>query len=158
MRTQDTSRRGSAIRPASNTTRWRAVLSHDARQDGAFVYGVRSTGIYCRPSCPSRRPRRAQVKFFALPQAAEQAGFRACRRCKPERSRAVNAQAALVERVCHAIKTRIAAGADGAIPLAALSGETGVSPHHLQRTFKRLMGITPRQYADAERLGVLKTQ
>ena len=69
---------------------WRGVLERDRRLDGAFVFAVRSTGIYCRPSCPSRRPGRKQVVFFPLPEAAERAGFRACRRCRPRETRASN--------------------------------------------------------------------
>src|SRR5262245_9557075 len=72
-----------AVADLSAERRWRVVLARDRRYDGAFVYAVRSTGIYCRPSCPSRRPRRTQVSFFPQPEAAELAGFRACRRCRP---------------------------------------------------------------------------
>ena len=139
-------------------SRWHAVLARDARLDGRFVFAVRSTGIYCRPSCPSRRPRREQVEFFARPEAAERRGFRACRRCRP--SDAVNGspQAGLIRQICSVIEEHLRENNEGAPSLASLSAQTGVSPHHLQRTFKRLMGISPRQYADAKRLGVLKTQ
>jgi AraC family transcriptional regulator of adaptative response/methylated-DNA-[protein]-cysteine methyltransferase len=130
------------------------VQARDAGFDGAFVYAVRSTGIYCRPSCPSRRPRRKQVLFFALPEAAERSGFRACRRCRPRELPARDAHVALVRRVCRWIE----AERDGPPTLEALGARAGVSPHHLQRTFKRLMGITPRQYADALRLDALKTR
>src|SRR5437899_7913809 len=82
---------------------WNAVLSRDASRDGSFVFAVRSTGIYCRPSCPARRPGRAQVRFFSLPEAAEQAGFRACKRCRPRRAQAADPQIDLVRRICHAI-------------------------------------------------------
>ena len=132
---------------------WRAVVARDARMDGSFVYAVRSTGIYCRPSCPSRRAGRAQVVFFALPEAAEQNGFRPCRRCQP-REVARGPQAELVARACRHIQANL----EGPLGLAALGAEMGVSPYHLQRTFKRLTGITPRQYADAYRLGLLKTR
>src|SRR5438105_3503821 len=80
--------------------RWQAVQARDAGCDGAFVYAVRSTGIYCRPSCPSRRPRREQVAFFALPEAAERAGFRACRRCRPQLIAARDPQVELARRAC----------------------------------------------------------
>lgn len=133
---------------------WRAVRAHDARFDGRFVYGVRSTGIYCRPSCGSRRPRREQVSFFATAQAAEQAGFRACRRCRPQAVAKDDPQRMLVERVCRAIEANL----DGPVTLAGLSEATGASPHHLQRSFKRLMGVTPRQYADARRMEGLKAR
>lgn len=138
--------------------RWHGVLARDARLDGRFVFAVRSTGIYCRPSCPSRRPRREQVLFFARPEAAERHGFRACRRCRPSEAAHGAPQAGLVRRICHAIEQHLREGSEGAPSLAALSAQISISPHHLQRTFKRLMGISPRQYADAKRLGVLKSQ
>jgi len=130
---------------------WRAVLARDKQWDAAFVYAVRSTGIYCRPSCPSRRPGRGQVLFFALPEAAEQRGFRACQRCHPRRA-ARDPNAELVQRVCRYIETNL----EGPLTLAALAAQVRIGPHHLQRTFQRIMGITPRQYADARRLGLLK--
>ena len=133
--------------------RWQAVLDRDARFDGAFVYAVRSTGIYCRPTCPSRRPGRRQVAFYAEPAAAEEAGFRACRRCAPGGQSPQNRQAEAVRRACAAI----AAASEGPPTLAALGRAVGMSPHHLQRTFKRIMGVSPRQYADARRLGRLKS-
>jgi len=127
---------------------WRGVLERDRRLDGAFVFAVRSTGIYCRPSCPSRRPARKQVTFFPLPEAAERAGFRPCRRCRPRDTRASNPQAELVRRVCE----RIDSNSEEPLSLQALSALAGTSPFHLQRTFKRLMGISPREYADARRM------
>src|SRR5260370_4798745 len=87
----------------NNPELWNAVLSRDASRDGSFVFAVRSTGIYCRPSCPARRPRREQVRFFQLPAAAEQAGFRACRRCHPRRARNNDPHVELRRRVCYAI-------------------------------------------------------
>src|SRR6185437_1944431 len=86
---------------------WRLVLAHDRSADGAFVYGVRSTGIYCRPSCPSRRPKRDQVVFFALPEAAERQGFRECRRCKPRRTGMRDPRIETVARVCRDIEARL---------------------------------------------------
>lgn len=133
---------------------WQSVLARDAEADGAFVYAVRTTGIYCRPTCPSRRPRQENVSFFALPEAAEQAGFRACRRCHPEQAAIHNPQVNLVQRVCRAI----AANPEEPPTLASLSAEVGLSPFHMQRTFKRVMGITPRQYADACRMDRLKSE
>src|SRR5713101_1105441 len=84
----------------STTRRWRIVLARDRRYDGAFVYAVRSTGIYCRPSCPSKRPGRAQVAFFPIPEAAERAGFRACRRCRPTLASGADPAVALVREAC----------------------------------------------------------
>src|SRR6266852_5901952 len=116
----------------NNPELWNAVLARDASRDGSFVFAVRSTGIYCRPSCPARRPRREQVSFFKLPEAAEQAGFRACRRCHPRRARTDDPQVELVRRICHAIDDHD----EEPLTLKTLSDETGVSPHHLQRNFK----------------------
>jgi AraC family transcriptional regulator, regulatory protein of adaptative response / methylated-DNA-[protein]-cysteine methyltransferase len=130
-----------------------AVALHDARMDGAFVYAVRSTGIYCRPSCPSRRPRTNQILLFARPEAAEQAGFRACRRCHP-RQGGNNPHADLIRRVCSEIERN----PDGAVSLRALAELTGLSAAHVQRTFRQAMGITPRQYADALRVARLKSE
>ncbi len=133
---------------------WNAVLARDASRDGSFVFAVRSTGIYCRPSCPARRPRREQVSFFQIPEAAEQAGFRACRRCHPRRARTADPQIELVRQICHAIDEHD----EEPTTLKTLSAETGVSAHHLQRTFKEVMGITPRQYAESRRLKQFKSK
>ena len=137
----------------NNTNLWDAVLARDASQDGSFVFAVRSTGIYCRPSCPARRPRREQVSFFQIPEAAEQAGFRACRRCDPRRVRTDNPQIELVRQICHAIDEHD----EEPTTLETLSAETGVSAQHLQRTFKGVMGITPRQYAESRRVKQFKS-
>ena len=132
---------------------WQAVVAKDARFDGQFVFAVSSTGVYCRPSCPSRRAHRERVKFFDLPEAAEQAGFRACLRCQPQRARVLDPQMDLVQRVC-----RLLDASDGeTVKLAELASETGVSAFHLQRTFKRVMGISPKQYLSARRIGNFKT-
>jgi AraC family transcriptional regulator of adaptative response/methylated-DNA-[protein]-cysteine methyltransferase len=133
---------------------WQAVQARDTSADGLFIYGVRSTGIYCRPTCPSRRPNREQVVFFQLPAAAEQAGFRACRRCHPDEAELREPQVELVQRACRYIAEQL----DGAPTLEDIGRTVGLSPHHLQRTFKRIMGITPRQYADACRLGQFKAR
>jgi AraC family transcriptional regulator of adaptative response/methylated-DNA-[protein]-cysteine methyltransferase len=119
--------------------------------DGVFYYAVLSTGVYCRPSCASRRPRRENVVFFRAREAAEQAGFRACKRCKPEAA-ASDPGAQMVEKVCRYIDTH----PDEAITLEALGRALGISPFHLQRTFKARTGITPRAYADSRRLNSLK--
>lgn len=137
-----------------NPEMWNAVLQRDASRDGSFVFAVRSTGIYCRPSCPARRPKREQVSFFEVPEAAEQAGFRACRRCKPQNAQAADPRIDLVRRICHAIEEHD----EEPQTLNALSRETGVGAHHLQRTFKEMMGITPRQFADSRRLKQFKAK
>ena len=123
-------------------------MARDARQDGRFVFAVRTTGIYCRPSCPSRRPRRDSVEFFADPQQAERAGYRACLRCKPTE---ISAQA---RAVMHA--RRLLDEAEGVLTLAELSKRVGVSPFHLQRLFKRATGLSPREYQSARRMQSVK--
>lgn len=135
-----------------NPELWNAVVSRDTSRDGSFVFAVRSTGIYCRPSCPARRPRPEQVSFFQVPEAAEQAGFRACRRCHPRRAQASDPRIELVRQICHAIDEHD----EEPQTLKTLSAETGVSAHHLQRTFKEIMGISPRQYTESRRLNQFK--
>ncbi len=138
----------------NNPEMWTAVMARDASRDGSFVFAVRSTGIYCRPSCPARRPRREQVSFFNIPEAAEQAGFRACRRCHPRRAKSIDPRIELVRQICHAIDDHD----EEPQTLERLSGQTGVSAHHLQRTFKEVMGITPRQYSESRRLDRFKSK
>jgi len=133
--------------------RWQIVLAREVCGNERFVYAVRSTGVYCRPGCPARRPRRDNVQFFQLPDAAERAGFRPCRRCRPERPRSASPQIQLIGRACRYIE----AHPDGPLKLAELGEELQSSPYHLDRTFKRFLGITPRQYADALRLERLKS-
>ncbi len=123
-----------------------------ARYDGQFVFAVSSTRIYCRPSCPSRRPRREHVSFFPLPEAAERAGFRACLRCHPRETHFADPQVEMTQRVCRLIEDN-----EGEpITLARLSERVGVSSFHLQRTFKSIMGISPSQYAEECRINRFK--
>ncbi len=133
---------------------WQAVSERDTRYDGVFVFAVRSTGVYCRPSCPARRSRRDNVIFFAQPSGAEQAGFRPCRRCHPQQAMPPEPNADLIERMCRYIEAHL----DEPLTLDLLSGQFNLSPYHLQRTFKRVVGVTPRQYAEAQRLDRFKTQ
>lgn len=137
----------------NNDQLWQAVVAKDARYDGQFVFAVSSTGVYCRPSCPSRRAHRERVRFFNLPEAAEQAGFRACLRCQPKRARVLDPQIDLVQRVCHLLNE----SETEALKLADLASHAGVSVFHLQRTFKRVMGISPRQYLAARRFDNFKS-
>lgn len=138
--------------PDDNEAQWQAVLAKDARADGQFVFAVSSTGIYCRPSCPSRRPHRERVSFFQLPEQAEQAGFRACLRCHPRDARTQDPQIQMAQKVCRLIDEN-----DGEpITLATLSARLGVSSFHLQRTFKSTMGITPKDYAETSRVNRFK--
>ncbi len=134
--------------------RWQIIAARKKAFDGSFVYGVRSTRIYCRPSCPSRRPRRDQVAFFSTPAAARQSGFRPCRRCRPDSSSAPAPQIARLERVCRYIESNL----ESTPTLAVLAEHVGVSPAYLQRSFKAALGITPRQYADARRLERFKQE
>jgi len=143
-----------AVSELTAERRWRIVLARDRRYDGAFVYGVRSTGIYCRPSCPSRRPRRAQVAFFPVPELAERAGFRACRRCRPGEAPAPDPRVPLVRAACRLIDAHPEAPAS----LATLSTRTGATSHQLLRAFRRVLGLSPRQYRDARRLDRFKTE
>jgi AraC family transcriptional regulator of adaptative response/methylated-DNA-[protein]-cysteine methyltransferase len=130
---------------------WQAVINRDSSVDGTFVMGVHSTRIYCRPSCPARKPKRENVSFYAAPDEAERAGFRACLRCQPHRE--LEPQAEMVQRACRYIENN----PDADLSLAALGTEVGVSPYHLQRTFKRLIGVSPRQYVAAQRREQLKS-
>ncbi len=129
---------------------WQAVLNRDARFDGAFVYGVRSTRIFCRPTCPARRPRREVVAFFAHSDEAIESGFRACKRCRPQNAN--NVAVDLMQRACQVINNE----SDG-VSLSILSQKLGVSAGHLQRTFKTATGVSPKEYADAKRLKSLKS-
>src|SRR5436305_4069094 len=146
--------RAAVVSDLTPERRWRIVLARDRRYDGAFVYAVQSTGIYCRPSCPSRRQRRAQVACFPAPGAAELAGFRPCRRCRPGEAAAAVPGVPLVRAVCRLID----AHPDRPASLALLSAQAGVTSHRLLRTFRRVLGISPRQYRDARRLDRFKTE
>jgi AraC family transcriptional regulator, regulatory protein of adaptative response / methylated-DNA-[protein]-cysteine methyltransferase len=133
---------------------WQALRGRDASFDGAFVVGVTSTGIYCRPSCPSRQPRRANVRFFATPSEAEAFGLRACLRCRPEQSTPPNPARDKVLAACRAIE-----GDLERIPTLKELGElVAMSPSHLQRVFKRMVGVSPWQYADALRVERFKQE
>ena len=135
----------------SENNRWQAVLDRDATQDGRFFFAVSSTGVYCRPSCPARRPRRENVTFFLRPEEAEEAGYRACLRCRPKAA-AGNPQTNIVKRIARYIEQHL----DEPLTLGTLAEVFGQSPFHLQRTFKKALGITPKAYADSCRMGLLK--
>jgi len=130
--------------PTEDEARWRIALAKDRRFDGAFVTGVHSTGIYCRPSCPARPPRRENVSFYATPADAEAAGLRACLRCRPDdiaRDEAAVAQAIALLR-----------DAEEVLPLDRLAAAAGYSPAHFQRLFKRKVGLSPAAFARALRV------
>ena len=135
------------MRFTSDEERLRAVAERNRAADGTFVYGVTTTKVYCRPSCPSRRPLPAHTRFFETWSEAETAGFRACRRCRPTEPSTTQRIVATVLRV---VEERAAAG-DPAPTLAELAHEGGVSPAHLQRTFTRAVGMTPKQFVAAVR-------
>lgn len=124
--------------------RWRIALAKDRRFDGCFVTGVLSTGIYCRPSCPARPPKRENVRFFARPEDAEAAGLRACLRCRPEAQ--TRDEAAVVEAL------GLLQAAEEAVSLESLAAATGYSPTHFQKVFKRAVGLSPAAYQRALRL------
>lgn len=130
---------------------WAAINERDRRFDGAFVFAVETTGIYCRPSCPARRPHRENVEFFRSPQQAEASGYRACRRCRPQHPDGTPA-----EQAVEAARAYLDAHLDEQISLETLAEEVGMSPHHLQRTFKRFVGLSPKAYQDTRRLEAFK--
>ena len=134
--------------PSLKTERaWEAVLERDRRFDGQFVYGVASTKVYCRPSCPSRRPSRNQVTFFDSSRLAETAGFRACRRCRPE-----SAEGPETESRIDQARRYLDEHYDEPVTLQQLAGEIRMSPYYLQRAFKRLVGSSPKEYRDMRRM------
>ena len=137
----------------NNQTQWQAVLRRDSQFDGQFVFAVRTTRIYCRPSCPARRPHRENVVFFAQPQDAERAGFRACQRCHPN-GNAHEPQAELMQQVARHIENNL----DDVPTLDELGKQFHLSAGHLQKTFKQVIGVTPRQYAAAKRAQKLKSE
>ncbi|MFT4047351.1 MAG: bifunctional DNA-binding transcriptional regulator/O6-methylguanine-DNA methyltransferase Ada [Solimonas sp.] len=132
--------------------RWQAVQARDAAQDGCFWYGVLTTGVYCRPSCASRLPLRKNVRFYDDPALAEREGLRACKRCKPLAAHDDVAQR--IADVCRYIE----AYADGKLPLADLAARAHLSPFHFQRRFKAIVGVSPREYAEACRLKTLRRE
>ena len=136
--------------PATEQKRWQAVLQRDSGLDGSFVFGVLTTGVYCRPSCPARRPLRKNIRFFDSPNHAERAGLRACLRCKPT-SPAVG-KSALVQRLCRFMEANI----DSKITLDTLSKLAGMSRFHLQRVFTSELGISPAKYLQACRFSRFK--
>ncbi|MEA2642607.1 MAG: AraC family transcriptional regulator [Chloroflexota bacterium] len=135
-------------RYADDEQRWQAVLDRDSAAEGEFYYAVASTGIYCRPTCPARRPKREHVRFFSAADAAEAAGYRACLRCRPTE---ISAQQRLVAHVQHLLDT-----AESIPTLAELGRSMDVSPFHLQRLFRRATGLSPRDYARSRRREQLK--
>src|SRR5471032_2756737 len=145
----DTDRASDSASWASDDERWAAVTRREPQADGAFVYAVRTTGVFCRPSCASRQPRRENVAFFADADAARAAGFRDCKRCQPG---GLPRELEIVKRACAALD----ADPQRRLTLAQLSDAVHVSPFHLQRLFKRVVGVSPRQYQAAQRGAALR--
>jgi len=137
--------------PPDLATTWRAILARDRESDGRFVFAVVTTGVYCRPSCPARRPLRRNVRCFPDPAAAEAAGFRACLRCRPGDQRPDPAR-----RLAEAAREVLDRHLDERVTLARLASEVGVTPWHLQRTFKQVFGQSPQSYANARRVERVK--
>jgi len=135
------------MRSVVEDSKWQAVLDRDGSSDGKFFFGVSSTGVYCRPSCPARRPRRENVTFFRKPEEAERAGFRACLRCRPT-TVSGNPRQTLVKSICRYLEQHL----DESVTLADLGAEFHQSPFHLQRTFKAALGITPKEYSNSCRM------
>jgi len=127
---------------------WAAVVAHDATQDGHFFYSVRTTGVYCRPGCASRQPRRENVAFYESTAAAEAAGFRPCKRCRPNEGSQADRHIAAIGRACDLIRAR-----DELPSLSELADAAGISRFHFHRVFKQITGATPREWGKAHRLG-----
>jgi len=138
---------------ATDDARWAAVASRDPSADGQFFYGVATTGVYCRPSCGARLPLRGNVSFHATPEAAKAAGFRPCRRCRPDGPTKAERQAELVTAACRTIES-----ADTPPDLETLAAAAGLSPHHFHRVFKAVAGVTPKAYAKARRAGRVRDE
>lgn len=132
---------------------WQAVERRDRAQDGHFYFGVATTDVYCRPSCPARHPLRKNIRFYESPQQAERDGLRPCRRCRPLDNTASDPYAGRVRELCRYID----AHAGEPLQLRDLARRAGLSPFHLQRSFKAIAGVTPKQYLEAARLRALKT-
>lgn len=143
----------SAAAPFDVEEAWQAVITRDLMYADRFLYAVATTGIYCRPGCASRAPRREHVRFFRAPAEAQAAGFRPCKRCRPDEDRPTAAQQS-VERA----RAYLEAHLDDTIPLEQLARIAHLSPHHLQRTFQRHTGLTPREYVEARRMSRLKAR
>lgn len=148
-----------SARPVPDTTlvehdsRWARVLARDASADGQFVYAVKTTGVYCQPSSPSRLPRPENVEFFDSPADAEAAGYRPSRRAGPDQTTVRTQQTALVAQACRRIEA-----ADTPPTLDALAQDAGLSPYHFHRLFKSVTGLTPKGYVDAHRARKLRAQ
>jgi AraC family transcriptional regulator, regulatory protein of adaptative response / methylated-DNA-[protein]-cysteine methyltransferase len=132
--------------PAHDEERWQAVKRRDPAFDGKFFFAVRTTGVYCRPSCASRPAKRENVAFFKTAAEAEKAGYRACKRCRPDKLGAPDPQIEAVKRACEQIEQ-----AEEASKLADLAASAGLSPYHFHRIFKTITGVTPEGLCGREK-------
>lgn len=139
--------------PIVSDTRWQAIVNRDGRFDDQFVFAVKTTGIYCRPSCPARRPKRENTAFFDVPADAEQAGFRACLRCHPNTQSPAEKRLSAVKQACAIIES-----AEEPPALGELAEAVGLSPSHFHRQFKSLTGVTPKAYAAGKRVKRLQNK
>jgi AraC family transcriptional regulator of adaptative response/methylated-DNA-[protein]-cysteine methyltransferase len=135
-----------AVRFLSDASRWKAVQKRNAAADSYFLYSVATTGVYCRPSCAARAARRENVAFHATREDAERAGFRACKRCRPDLPPRAEREAAVVAAACRALEQ-----SENPLSLQELAARAALSPWHFHRLFKRITGVTPRAYAHAQR-------
>ncbi len=138
---------------ATDADKWQAVRRRDPAADPYFLYSVRTTGVFCRPSCAARPARRENVEFHATVADARRAGFRPCKRCRPDLPARADREAALVAQACRAIESSAEAPR-----LGDLASHCGLSPHHFHRLFKRVTGVTPRAYAAARRQSRVQDQ
>src|SRR5258707_402921 len=131
---------------------WQAVRSKNSFSDGKFFYGVVTTGVFCRPSCPSRLPLRKNVRFYASPRAAARDGLRPCLRCRPLATIGQDPGRERIQELCRFIEQH----AEERLSLTALAEKAGMSPFHFQRCFKAVVGITPKWYVESRRVKKLK--
>jgi AraC family transcriptional regulator of adaptative response/methylated-DNA-[protein]-cysteine methyltransferase len=130
----------------SSDRRWEAVVANNPQADGAFFYAVKTTGIYCRPTCKSRIPKPDNVLFFSTNAEAEASGFRPCKRCQPDRKSPQSEREQLIANICKTMET-----SEEQLSLNELAQMAGLSPYHFQRVFKQIVGVTPKDYAKGER-------
>ncbi len=135
---------------------WKAILNKDKTQDGQFYYGVRTTGVYCRPACPARTPLRKNVRFYATRAEAEHDGLRPCLRCRPGAISSADSNRLRIRRLSEHIRANCQTGES--LKLEDLAAQVGVSPFHLQKTFKEIVGVTPKQFEEACRMEALKSE
>jgi len=139
--------------PTENDPRWQAVLARDPAADGSFFYSVKTTGVYCRPSCPARTAKPENVQFYLSREEAEAAGFRPCRRCKPDQPALREQYADKVSEICRLLET-----AETEPSLTELAAIAGLSTFHFHRIFKAITGLTPKAYAAAQRSNRVRNQ